>query len=408
VGVLKRGVRNVYRSGTRAVLVILLLGLAVGVFLTMAQAAAGIAAQTGKVGGALATLIEVRAAGASGMGQGQDALPVTFFERAKQVPNVERAEPALYQRMRDPGKDTPITIAAGVQPGGILRVAFHGELGDPKIVEGRNFTPVDAGEPLAIVGTALAETHELDVGSEWTLKKDWVALEDRPDPDAQVEDLTVRVIGIYDAGFRFGNNQVFIPLDVAQRTFDQEDKATHVFAAVNSVENMPQVERDLRQAFGDEADVISGQETVRAYAQTLQSIQGNSLLAAGVALAVGERTREIGTLKAIGASGRQVGAQFAAEAVALALVGGLVGLIIYLVAGTALASLLLGAASAGQATTFVGGENPLSSLGLTYGLSAVALAAVVVAVLVLSLLGSLYPAARTARTSPTEALRYEA
>nr|MDP9479331.1 ABC transporter permease [Actinomycetota bacterium] len=241
------------------------------------------------------------------------------------------------------------------------------------------------------------------------------------DPDAQVEDLTVRVIGIYDAGFRFGNNQVFIPLDVAQRTFDQEDKATHVFAAVNSVENMPQVERDLRQAFGDEADVISGQETVRAYAQTLQSIQGNSLLAAGVALAVGalvtlftmalatrERTREIGTLKAIGASGRQVGAQFAAEAVTLALVGGLVGLIIYLVAGTALASLLLGAASAGQATTFVGGENPLSSLGLTYGLSAVALAAVVVAVLVLSLLGSLYPAARTARTSPTEALRYEA
>ncbi len=421
MGVLKRGFRNVYRSGTRAVLVILLLGLAVGAFLTMAQAAAGIAAQTGKVGGVLSTLIEVRAAGASGMGQGQDALPVAFFERAQQVPNVDRAELALYQRMRDPEKDTPITIAVGVQPGGILRVAFHGELGDPEIVKGRNFTPADAGKPLAIVGTALAETYKLDVGSEWTLKKEWVALEDRPDPNAEVRDLTVEVIGIYDAGFRFGNNQVFIPLDVAQQTFDQEGKATHIFAVVNSVENVSQVERDLKQAFGGEADIISGQETVRAYAQTLQSIQGNSLLGAGVALAVGalvtlftmalatrERTREIGTLKAIGASGKQIGLQFAAEAVALALVGALVGLVIYLVAGTALASLLLGAASAGQATTFVGGEDPLSSLGLTYGLSTVALAAAIGAVLALSLLGSLYPVARTARTSPAEALRYEA
>lgn len=73
---------------------------------------------------------------------------------------------------------------------------------------------------------------------------------------------------------------------------------------------------------------------------------------------------------------------------------------IYLAAGTALASLLLGGAAAGPAMTFVGGENPLSSFGLRYGLSPVALAAALGAVLVLGMLGSFYPVARASRTSP--------
>ena len=421
MGGLRRGVRNVYRSGTRAAAVVLVLGLTVAVFLTMTQATAGIGEQTRRLGAEVQTLIEVRAAGATGMGVGQDALPRQFFAEARGIPNVAAVEPYLYQRVIDRAQPAPISIVVGVEPGDALRVASHGEVGDPTVVAGRKLIAIDAGQSVAVVGQRFAETYGLQVGSEFVIPAERVLVQDRPDPNVAVEDLTLEVVGIFDSGFAFGDNQIFVPLDVAQRAFAQEERITHIFVSVASVERVEQVERDLREAFGADADVISGQDIAQLFAQTLGAIQANSLLGALMAFGVGalvvlftmalvtrDRRREIGTLKAVGASGGQVAWQFAAEAGALALAGVLVGLLLYVIGGSALAGLLLGATSVGQgALTFVGGEDPLSALGLRFGLSPLAVAAALAAVLVLGVLGSLYPVIRAARTSPAEALRYE-
>jgi putative ABC transport system permease protein len=101
---------------------------------------------------------------------------------------------------------------------------------------------------------------------------------------------------------------------------------------------------------------------------------------------VTERTREIGVRKAVGASRREVLAQFLMEAVVISIGGGMIGIL----AGVALPLAV---------NYFVEGiEIPISTLSI-----AVAFAVSFIVGLVFGLL----PANRAARLNPTEALRYE-
>lgn len=70
-----RGLRNVYRSKVRFVLVMAILALAAGVSITMAQVSAGIAENLAIVAADYLALLEVRKAGGDGMGVGAAALP---------------------------------------------------------------------------------------------------------------------------------------------------------------------------------------------------------------------------------------------------------------------------------------------------------------------------------------------
>ena len=124
---------------------------------------------------------------------------------------------------------------------------------------------------------------------------------------------------------------------------------------------------------------------------------------------VRERTKEIGTLKAIGFSNGNVMSQFILEGVLLSLLAGVVGIAISSVAAPALSGLLLPAATQiGAAGTFTGGftatnSATTASVTLTPDLVLSALGAAVL----LGALGSLYPAWKASRTRPAEAMRYE-
>jgi len=421
MGAWRRGIRNVYRNQARAILVILVLGLAVGVFIALAQASAEISTRTRAVASVVGTLIEIRGAGATGMGVGVDALPEESFERAKTVRNIARVEKYLLQRMQDPTRAASISIVVGVQPGATLRVASHGEVGTPSLGAGRLFAAEDRGKPVAIIGTLYARQGGLKPGDRFTLRADRVLLQDRPNPNVQLEDAEVQVVGIFESGFAFGDNQVFLPLDFAQRIFKQEGKLTHIFVTAASTDVVGQVEDDLFEAFGGKADVISGQATARSWAKALGSIRANGVLGAGVAFAVGalltlftmalatrERTREIGVLKAIGASNGDVATQFVAETLALAALGGVVGLVVFAATGTRLAAAVLGVAGASlNPQTFMGGENPASTLRVNLSVAWSTVAYAFGLVLVLGVLGSLYPATRAAKMRPVEAIRHE-
>jgi putative ABC transport system permease protein len=113
-------------------------------------------------------------------------------------------------------------------------------------------------------------------------------------------------------------------------------------------------------------------------------------------MAILERRREIGVLKALGAADRDVKQLFFVEAGIMGLIGG--------VAGTVFGWLI------GQAVTF--GSNiylkrrdlpPAHVFAIPWWL---AIGAIVFAVAV-SLIAGLYPASRAARLNPVEALRYE-
>ena len=125
---------------------------------------------------------------------------------------------------------------------------------------------------------------------------------------------------------------------------------------------------------------------------------------------VREQTKEIGTLKALGASSTAILGQFMLEGILLSLIAGLVGIIIGTVGATSLANLLLPhPTQAGNSTLSSTGVSltgaTLASISVTITPELVLLG-LGVAVL-LGELGSLYPAWRAARTRPSEAMRYE-
>jgi len=125
---------------------------------------------------------------------------------------------------------------------------------------------------------------------------------------------------------------------------------------------------------------------------------------------VRERTREIGTLKALGASSMAILGQFMLEGVLLSLIAGIVAIVIGTVGATSLANLLLPhPTQAGNSTVSTAGVSigSASSASISVTITPeLVLLGLGVAVL-LGALGSLYPAWRAARTRPAEAMRYE-
>jgi ABC-type lipoprotein export system ATPase subunit/ABC-type lipoprotein release transport system permease subunit len=135
----------------------------------------------------------------------------------------------------------------------------------------------------------------------------------------------------------------------------------------------------------------------------LGSVGGLALLVAtlGVAntmmMAIYERTREIGVLKALGARNREVRRLFTADAILLGFIGGVVGLIL----GTLLGRLVDWLGHLYLANEGVTGIGQLSMVPPWLALGSLIFAAFI------GVLGGFYPAARAARLDPVAALKHE-
>ncbi|MFN2189575.1 MAG: ABC transporter permease, partial [Candidatus Promineifilaceae bacterium] len=170
-------------------------------------------------------------------------------------------------------------------------------------------------------------------------------------------------------------------------------------AAIGQIESILRDTHNIGFQDEDDFTVISQTELVGAFSQItriltafLGLIAGISLLVGGIGImnimlvSVRERTREIGLRKAVGAKRNDIMWQFLVEAMVLAILGGLIGLVI----GTG-AALLISRLS--------------DSLSPTVAWDSVVLAIVFSAGV--GLFFGIYPAARAARLNPIDALRYE-
>ena len=114
-------------------------------------------------------------------------------------------------------------------------------------------------------------------------------------------------------------------------------------------------------------------------------------------MAIYERTREIGVLKAVGATNGEVRRMFTADAVLLGLIGGVVGVIL----GTLLGRLVDWAGHLYLTSEGVTGIGQMSIVPPWLAIGALVFAGFI------GVLGGLYPATRAARLDPVAALKHE-
>jgi putative ABC transport system permease protein len=164
----------------------------------------------------------------------------------------------------------------------------------------------------------------------------------------RVGDERFRVIGVLaPRGASLGMNQdetVHVPVVRAMQMFNQTS-LFRILVEVRSHDEIPgakaAVASVLRERHGGEEDftIVTQDSVLSSFAgilavltAALAGIAGISLTVAGVGImnvmlvSVSERTREIGLLKAVGVSSRQVVAVFLTEAAILSMAGGVVGL----------------------------------------------------------------------------------
>lgn len=212
-------------------------------------------------------------------------------------------------------------------------------------------------------------------------------------------------------GFMIGDDQVFIPLSTAQIKFGGAGNTSlqSIDVQVVSTDKMEWAKAELTAILRARHGLAAGQsddftvsdmtqmvetigEVVGIFTMLLGSIAAISLVVGGIGImnitlvSVTERTREIGIRKAVGAKRRDILAQFLAEAVALSLLGGVIGI-------------LLGYGAAQVITPLLGGTRALVSSSSVVMALSVSLG--------MGLFFGIYPASRAASLHPIEALRYE-
>jgi putative ABC transport system permease protein len=296
-----------------------------------------------------------------------------------------------------------------------------GPLSAVEVSEGRALAAGDAGELVAVVDASYATTNEISVG------------------DAiDVGGSEVEVVGIITSTSSDADTaaNVYIPLDVAQSLAGLDDVVSTVYVQAISADQIDAVQAEIEDSVAgatvsSQSDLASTVSSSLASASSLITNLGTwlSILVLAVALAlavlftisgVTRRTREFGTLKAIGWSNGRVVGQVAGESVIQGLIGGAIGLAVGL-AGIWIINLISPtisstAASTGQAGPGQGG----GPMGGGFGGMAQQAAAdvvlhapitlwVVAAAVGIAIAGGLIAGAfggwRAARLSPAEALR---
>ncbi|MDW8320451.1 MAG: ABC transporter permease [Armatimonadota bacterium] len=260
-----------------------------------------------------------------------------------------------------------------------------------KLVQGR-FFGLNGGE--AVVGFKLAEEFALKLGDKIRVVS----------AEGNVGNYTVA--GIFDTGFNAVDSAtVFVPLRDAQSLFGVGNAVTaiglklrRIFEAKDLAQRIAlQVPYETRSWMEDNQQLLSG---LRAQSQSSNLILVFTTIAAGFGIAsimitsVVTRLREIGILKAIGATNRQILQIFAIEGTLLALFGAIAGAIQGVALSLALYSIRVQVSETGRTAE-------VFPFDLTPDL---VVRAVVIAVLV-GLAASWYPAWRASRVNAIEVIR---
>jgi putative ABC transport system permease protein len=463
VSVVNRGVRNAFRNEIRSFSIIVILGLSIGLALAMLLAHQAVGQKINSVKSSVGNTITVSPAGFRGFGGGGNPLTQDQMNKVEQINHVSSVSESLNDRLS--GSDT--NLQSSIDAGALGRRfggGFGGRDGSPqqtftppvtvvgandptnltsagsgtfKLTGGQVFSS-DSSDNVAVVGTALATKNNLNVGSTFTAYGS-----------------TIKVVGIFDGGNTFSNGQLIMPLATVQKLSQQPGDITSATVKVDSIDNLAAVTSAIQASLGSAADVTNDQTRSQDTIDSLKSIEKVSLYSLVGAVVAGaviifltmlmivrERRREIGVLKAIGASNIKIMLQFMTEAITLTVLGAVVGIILGIIAGDPITHMLVsnssntsssvaaanGRAFGGPAGRFAGGgfnsgntpvgplasggfrgfrnvRNNLANIHATVGWSIIAYG--LLSALVIAIIGSSVASWFIAKVRPAEVMRVE-
>lgn len=268
--------------------------------------------------------------------------------------------------------ELPLFIISGLDPNSAA-------MGHYKLIDGRYVQRPNE----MLIGKVASETYKVGLNDTLTLY-----------------DNRYKVVGIFETGVAYEDGGGMIALREAQRLLNRGRTVSFIFvdvenptqaqAIVNTIDRrFPEARASLSSEFAQNTDDMQSMYAMVAAIRVLAMLVGGIVVANTMIMSIFERTREIGTLRAVGWEAKRILGQILQESLYLCAVAGIAGALFGVLLLTILA-LIPGVAQFVTPTWNV--QTFVTALGVALALGAV---------------GGLYPAWRASKLRPVEALRYE-
>lgn len=373
------GIRNAFRNATRSVSIVIILGLSIGLSLVMLIAHQAVGQKIAEVKSSIGNTVTIAPAGFNNFSSVNNALTSSQLAKVASLPHVSKVGESLTDRLTTIGSESPsfgrfgasnantnnqtslsspVTIDmsgraqrffvnggdSGSLPANFsLPISIIGT-NNPTSLNGSTLS-ISSGSAIdgskdtnnAMISSSMASKNNLKVGSTFTAYGS-----------------TLTVAGIFNSSDKATEDNVIVSLPTEQRLSGQSGDVTSAVATIDSVDNLNSATTAIKNTLGSSADVTNSQDQVNQTVQPLNNVKNislYSLIGAVIAgsviilltmiMIVRERRREIGILKAIGASNTRIIFQFMSEALTFTIIGAALGLIVGMTAANPVTNMLV-------------------------------------------------------------------